>query len=67
MADTNFVSGTTITKEWLNSIDDLKYPPSNNTPTSNNEITFQLTSNTQLTIKVKGLDGIVRSVSLTLV
>lgn len=66
MANTTFSSGSVITKEWLNSIDDLKYPPSTNTPVTNNEVVFQLTSNTQLTIKVKGLDGVVRSVNLTL-
>lgn len=66
MADTTFASGTVITKEWLNSIDDLKYPPYPNTPSSNGEVVFQLTSNTQLTIKVKGSDGIVRSANITL-
>jgi len=29
-------------------------------------MTFQLTSNTQLTIKVKGTDGTVRSANITL-
>lgn len=41
-------------------------PPASVTPTNNGELMFQLTSNTQLTIKVKGSDGIVRSVNLTL-
>ena len=36
------------------------------TPVANSSIVFQLTSNTSLTIKVKGTDGVVRSVSLTL-
>lgn len=66
MADTTFTSGTVITKEWLNSIDDLKYPPASNTPTTNSEVVFQFTSNTQLTIKVRGTDGVVRSANITL-
>lgn len=36
------------------------------TPANNQEMEFQLTSNTQLTIKVKGTDGIVRSANITL-
>lgn len=36
------------------------------TPARNGDMTFQLTSNTSLTIKVKGSDGTVRSVALTL-
>jgi hypothetical protein len=41
-------------------------PPASITPANNGDMTFQLTSNTSLTIKVKGSDGTVRSVSLTL-
>lgn len=41
-------------------------PPAIATPVNNGEAIFQLTSNTQLTIKVKGSDGTVRSVNLTL-
>lgn len=37
-----------------------------NTPTINSTMVFELTSNTSLTIKVKGTDGTVRSVVLTL-
>lgn len=36
------------------------------TPTTNSTMEFQLTSNTQLTIKVKGSDGVVRSTNITL-
>lgn len=36
------------------------------TPANNSELMMQLTSNTQLTIKVKGTDGTVRSVNLAL-
>lgn len=40
--------------------------PASATPSDNEYMTFQLTSNTQLTIKVKGTDGTVRSANLTL-
>ena len=40
--------------------------PTTTTPTNNQEMEFQLTSNTQLTIKVKGTDGVVRSADITL-
>ncbi|MDO9106145.1 MAG: hypothetical protein Q7U57_14420 [Methylovulum sp.] len=36
------------------------------TPQLNTEMKFELTSNTSLTVKVKGTDGTVRSVILTL-
>ena len=67
MADTTFVSGTTIASSWLNDINDLKYLQNTATPISLGEIVFQLTSNTQLTIKVKGTDGVIRSANITLV
>lgn len=41
-------------------------PPASATPASNGQMTFELTSNTTLKVKVKGSDGTVRSVSLTL-
>lgn len=41
-------------------------PAASATPASNGQMTFELTSNTTLKIKVKGSDGTVRSVSLTL-
>ena len=41
-------------------------PPASSTPAANGEMVFQLTSNTSLTIKVKGNDGTVRSAVLTL-
>lgn len=41
-------------------------PPASATPTNNGEMTFQLTSNTSLVVKVKGSDGVVRSNTLTL-
>ena len=39
---------------------------SSNAPTINSTMVFELTSNTSLTIKVKGTDGTVRSAVLTL-
>ncbi len=44
----------------------LKSPPASATPPNNGDMEFQLTSNTTLTIKVKGSDGVVRSATLTL-
>lgn len=41
-------------------------PPASITPATNGDLTFQLTSNTTLNIKVKGSDGVVRSATLTL-
>jgi hypothetical protein len=41
-------------------------PPASATPASNGDMLFELTSDTTLKIKVKGSDGVVRSVSLTL-
>lgn len=42
------------------------YPASSVTPADNGQMTFELTSNTQLKVKVKGSDGVVRSATLTL-
>lgn len=66
MADTTFIAGTVVTKEWLNDVDDLLYPPATNSPTIIGELLFELTSNTSLTVKVMGSDSVVRSVVLTL-
>lgn len=41
-------------------------PQASITPINIGDMVFQLTSNTSLTIKVKGSDGTVRSVALTL-
>lgn len=41
-------------------------PSASVTPATNGDMVFELTSNTQLKIKVKGSDSVVRSVSLTL-
>lgn len=42
------------------------FPAETVTPPLNGEMTFELTSNTLLTVKVKGSDGTVRSATLTL-
>lgn len=42
------------------------YLPATNAPKQNGQATLELTSNTQLTIRVKGSDGTTRSVALTL-
>lgn len=45
----------------------LTWKPTNiATPSNNGDMTFELTSDTQLKIKVKGSDGVVRSTTLTL-
>jgi parallel beta-helix repeat protein len=41
-------------------------PPASASPSTNGEATFELTSNTEIKIKVKGSDGVVREASLTL-
>lgn len=55
---------TTTSKEWSLS-NAILYPPSSNTPDQNGEMVFELTSATELKIKVKS-GGTVRSASLTL-
>lgn len=42
------------------------FPQSSFTPPSNGELAFEATSNTTLTLRYKGSDGVVRSVALTL-
>ncbi len=66
MATTTFTSGTVVTSDWLNAVDDLLYPPSTNAPVDSGNLVFEFTSDTSLTIKIKGSDNIVRSVVLTL-
>lgn len=41
-------------------------PPSSVTPSANGDLMFEATSNTSVTLKLKGSDGTVRSVALTL-
>lgn len=65
--DNVYALGTAALR-WLNvyAYNVTLKPPASVTPANNGDMTFQLTSNTQLTIKVKGSDGTVRSVNLTL-
>ena len=41
-------------------------PAASTTPANNGELVFERTSNTLLTLRLKGTDGVVRSVALTL-
>lgn len=41
-------------------------PPASASPAANGSLVFELTSNTSLTVKVRGSDGVVRSAVLTL-
>ncbi|MFI8124623.1 hypothetical protein [Acinetobacter sp. ABJ-A23_2] len=43
------------------------YPPATNTPIFGGEMVFELTSNTELKVKVMGSDGVVRATTLTLI
>jgi hypothetical protein len=44
----------------------IQQPPATITPASNGDLVFEATSNTSLTLRLKGTDGVVRSASLTL-
>jgi hypothetical protein len=60
------VGSTSFRWSNLHSINAILYPPSSVTPTVNGSMTFELTNDTTLKIKVKGSDGTVRSTTLTL-
>lgn len=61
----SFGSSTTRwLKGWFGNIS--LFPAASVTPTVNGEVTFQLTSNTALAVKVKGSDGTVRTGTITL-
>lgn len=62
-------NGSTVSTKslsWDGSSNIVLYPQASVTPANNGDMMFELTSNTQLKIKVKGSDGTVRSTSLTL-
>lgn len=67
VTDNTFTLGSN-TLRWSNAFltNVTLTPPASVTPADNGQMTFELTSNTQLKIKVKGSDGVVRSTSLTL-
>lgn len=47
-------------------LDELNFPPATNDPATIGELSLELTSDTTLTIKVRGSDNVVRSIALTL-
>ena len=64
-ADLVSLTGTeTLTNKTLTS--PVITPAASSTPAANGNMTFELTSDTSLTLKVKGSDGVVRSAVLTL-
>lgn len=52
--------------QWIEYGRSPMYVPTTNAPKQNGQLAFELTSNTQLTLRVKGSDGTTRSVALTL-
>jgi len=59
-------SGTTNAYRDLRVRSIIAQPPATITPASNGDMVFEATSNTSVTLKLKGTDGTVRSVVLTL-
>jgi len=59
LAGTETLTNKTLTSPVIN-------PAASSTPAANGNMTFELTSDTSLTLKVKGSDGVVRSSVLTL-
>jgi len=65
---TNTTTSTGTERMRLDEVDGLTIKPvSSAQPNNNGEMLFELTSNTTLTVRVKGSDGVVRSTSLNLV
>ncbi len=63
----NINTGGTLSVTGASTLSTLTFSPAASaTPASNGQLTFEATSNTSLTIKLKGTDGTVRSVVLTL-
>lgn len=71
-------SGSTVTFDRFNNLDDVKVDSlsisgittiglgSTSTPPNNSQMSFELISNTQLRIKVRGSDGVLRSADIIL-
>jgi len=59
-------NGTAGTYRDLRTRSVIQQPPASITPASNGDLVFEATSNTSVTLKLKGTDGTVRSVVLTL-
>lgn len=64
--DFGTIAGTVLEGDKYAEIQALRFPAATIEPTANGELVLQLTDNATLTIKVKGTDGVVRSVNLTL-
>lgn len=58
--------GVTATGVWTFKAPIVQTPATTATPTNNGEMTFSATSNTQVTVRLRGSDAVVRSVVLTL-
>jgi hypothetical protein len=52
--------------QWIEYGRSPMYLPTANVPKQKGQLALELTSNTQLTLRVKGSDGTTRSVALTL-
>ena len=59
-------SGTPGTLRDIRARSVIQQPPASVTPANNGDMVFEATSNTSVTLKMKGTDGTVRSVVLTL-
>jgi hypothetical protein len=60
-------SGTVTSTGMIQTSSDIVFAPSSTiTPTINGQVTIEKTSNTSLTFKLKGSDGVVRTGSITL-
>lgn len=62
---TQLVDGLMSSNDKI-ALDEINFPPVTNDPSTIGELALELTSDTTLTIKVRGSDNIVRSVALTL-
>lgn len=61
-------SGTITTSGMIRSSSDIVFMPASTiTPTINGQVTIEKTSNTSLTFKLKGSDGVVRTGIVVLV
>lgn len=66
-ADSTFAFGADSIRWAVAYFDNLELrPDASRTPANNGDVTLQATSNTSLTFKLKGSDGVVRSGSITL-
>jgi len=67
LADSTYDLGTTSVRARVAYLDDLELRPSaSRTPAANGDLSIEATSNTTITLKLKGSDGTVRSGTVTL-